>query len=90
MNKQAAEYYIIKITYDKPPFTHVGDNNPVFYVSGNSTWAESHSLVWARQFSSVKNARSSIETRKRYCRLKDCKCEILKANFTVEELEVVE
>ena len=88
--KKTEECFIVKINYNNPPHAHIGDNNPVFYISGEDTWCESHNIIIARQFTSVKNAKSSINTRKRYGRLKDCKCEIIRASFTVEELDVVE
>ena len=89
LEKKTEESYIVKITYNNPPYANIGDFNPVFYICGTDTWCETHNLIDARQFSNIKNARSSINTRIRYGRLKNCDCEILKAKFTVEELEVV-
>ena len=86
--KKTEECFIVKITYNKPKYS--SDPNTVYYMSGEDTWCESANLICARQFNSVKNAKSSINTRKRYGRLKDCKCEIIRANFTVEELDVIE
>ena len=61
-----AEQYVVKITYQTPPYANTGNTNTVFYVSGKEVDATSSSLIHARKYESIKNAKAAIAQRMRY------------------------
>ena len=85
-----AEQYVVKITYQTPPYAHHGNTNTVFYVSGKEVFAKSPLLMNARKFSAIKNAKASIAQRMRYgYYFKGAKFEIAKVEVTVNEINIV-
>jgi hypothetical protein len=85
-----AEQYVVKITYQIPPYANSGDTNTVFYVSGKEVYATSSSLIYARKYDTVKNAKAAITQRMRYAYMfKGAKLEIAKVEVTVIEMNIV-
>ena len=85
-----AEQYVVKITYQTPPYASIGDTNTVFYVSGKEVYATSSSLIYARKYDTIKNAKAAIAQRMRYSYLfKGAKLEIAKVEVTVIEMNIV-
>lgn len=85
-----AEQYVVKITYQTPPYANTGDTNTIFYVSGKEVYLKSSSLMNARKFDSVKNAKTAIAQRMRYAYyFKGAKFEIAKVEVTVNEINIV-
>ena len=86
-----AEQYVVKITYQTPPYANTGNTNTVFYVSGKEVYLKSSSLMNARKFDSIKNAKTAIAQRMRHCAdyFKDAKFEIVKVEVTVKEINIV-
>ena len=85
-----AEQYVVKITYQTPPYANTGNTNTVFYVSGKEVFVTSPLLINARKFSAIKNAKASIAQRMRYAYyFKGAKFEIAKVEVTVNELNIV-
>lgn len=85
-----AEQYVVKITYQTPPYANTGNTNTVFYVSGKEVDATSSSLIHARKYESIKNAKAAIAQRMHYAYyFKGAKFEIAKVEVTVNELNIV-
>ena len=85
-----AEQYVVKITYQTPPYAHRGNTNTVFYVSGKEISATSPLLINARKYDSIKNAKAAIAQRMRYAYyFKGSKFEIAKVEVTVNEINIV-
>lgn len=87
MNSSTTTNYIVKITY--PTVKQFRTSNVQYVMEG--TLAETENLAYARQFISVKNAKSAIAARLKYNRCDcytDAKFEIIKVESTVTELSV--
>ena len=88
MNKSTTTNYIVKITY--PTVKQFRTSNVQYVMEG--TLAETENLAYARQFISVKNAKSAIAARLKYNRC-DCyptgtKFEVIKIESTVIEQNI--
>lgn len=84
------EQYVVKITYQTPPYANTGNTNTVFYVSGKEVYQTSSSLIHARKYDTPKNARAAITQRKRYAHFfKGAKLEVAKVEVTVIEMNIV-
>lgn len=85
-----AEQYVVKITYQTPPYANTGNSNTVFYVSGNEDFVTSSSLIHANKYDAIKKAKAAIAQRMRYAyHFKDAKFEIAKVEVTVNEINIV-
>lgn len=85
-----AEQYVVKITYQIPPNANLGDTNTVFYASGKEVYQRSSSLIYARKYDTVKDAKAAIAQRKRYAHFfKGAKLEVAKVEVTVIEMNIV-
>lgn len=86
-----AEQYVVRIIYQTPPYAPFGMTDTIFYVSGKEVYLKSSSLINARKFDSVKNAKTAIAQRMRHCTqyFKDAKFEIVKVEVTVKEINIV-
>ena len=85
-----AEQYVVKITYQTPPYANTGNTNTVFYVSGKEVFVTSPSLINARKYESIKNAKAAIAVRMLYAYyFKGAKLEIAKVEVTVNEINIV-
>ena len=86
-----AEQYVVRIIYQTPPYAPLGMTDTIFYVSGKEVYLKDSSLMNARKFDSVKNAKTAIAQRMRHCAdyFKDAKFEIAKVEVTVNELNIV-
>ncbi len=86
-----AEQYVVRIIYQTPPYAPFGNTNTIFYVSGKEVYVKDLSLLNARKFDSVKNAKTAIAQRMRHCAdyFKDAKFEIVKVEVTVNEINIV-
>lgn len=87
MNSSTTTNYIVKITY--PTIREFEKTNVLYVMEG--TVAETANYAYARQFSSIKNAKAAIAARLKYRRCNnyaDAKFEIIKVETTVTELSV--
>lgn len=88
MNKSTTTNFVVKITY---PTVKQFRTSTVQYVM-EGTLAETEDLAYARQFISVKNAKSAIAARLKYNRCDSyppgTKFEVIKIETTVTELNV--
>ena len=85
-----AEQYVVKITYQTPPYAIRGDSNTVFYVSGKEVLVTSSSLIHARKYDAIKHAKAAIAQRMHYAyEFKGAKFEIAKVEVTVNEINIV-
>lgn len=85
-----AEQYVVKITYQTPPYANTVDSNFVFYVSRNEDFVTSPLLMNARMYDAIKNAKAAIAQRMRYAYyFKGAKFEIANVEVTVNELNIV-
>lgn len=87
MNSSTTTNYIVKITY---PDVKQFRTSKVQYVM-EGTLAETENLAYARQFISVKNAKSAITARLKYNRCDyyvGAKFEVIKVESTVTEQTV--
>lgn len=86
-----AEQYVVKIIYQTPPDATLGNTNTIFYVSGKEIYLTSSSLMNARRYNAIKNAKAAIAQRMRYYTyfFKGAKFEIAKVEVTVNEINSV-
>lgn len=87
MNSSSTTNYIVKITY---PTVKQFRTSQVQYVM-DGTLAETENLAYARQFISVKNAKSAISARLKYNHCNNyvgAKFEVIKVESTVTELNI--
>ena len=85
-----AEQYVVKITYQTPPYANTWNTNTVVYVSGKEVVAISSLLINARKYECSKNAKAAIAHRMRYAYyFKGAKLEIAKVEVTVNEINIV-
>ena len=86
-----AEQYVVKIIYQTPPYAPFGNTDTIFYVSGKEIHLKSSSLLDARKYDSIKNAKTAIAQRMRYYAdyFKGAKFEIVKVEVTVKEINIV-
>lgn len=87
MNKSTTKNFVAKITY--PTVKQFRTSNVQYVMDG--TLAETENLAYARQFISVKNAKSAIAARLKYRQFDyppGTKFEVIEVETTVTELNI--
>lgn len=87
MNKATTKNFVVKITY--PTVKQFRTSNVQYVIEG--TLGETENLAYARQFISVKNAKSAIAARLKYYSFDypaGTKFEVIEVETTVTELNV--